>query len=350
MSKKLQAGLTIRGDSLYCPLSLSLDSYWNCQANCHHCYLRRLNHVWGKDLRPLDIENFQRTLNNGLANKNPRSPLAWALKQKKTIRFGNKADPFQPAELEHQVSAQAMKILTGLDWSFVIQTMFTENLVPHTDLIIENKNLVIVQPIISPGAENDWAILEKGRTTPIQQRISFIVSLKAAGVSVGVNGEPFIPGYHTVEQFEDMVKRLHSVGINNYNTYNFHFNDFVAKRLHAIGIDIERIWHYNKDENWRPIYRQLIEIAKKYGMALGCPDFVNSGNYIEQTNTCCGINVPNPTTFNMMTVKRLMLGDDLSFEEAVTKCWDGVGDYAEGFCAMRGDNSKVFSLKDCGLV
>ena len=28
--KLLQSGLTVRGDSVYCPLAFSLDSYWNC--------------------------------------------------------------------------------------------------------------------------------------------------------------------------------------------------------------------------------------------------------------------------------------------------------------------------------
>jgi len=348
LSKNLQNGLTIRGDSLYCPLSLSLDSYWNCQANCHHCYLRRLNHVWGKDLRPLDVENFERTLINGLKNKEPKSPLSWALRQKKTIRFGNKADPFQPAELEHKVSARVLEILVGLNWSFLIQTMFTENLIPHRDFIIENKHLIFVQPIISPGAENDWEILERTRTTPVQERIDFLCYLRARGVSVAVNGEPFIPGYHTIKQFEDIVKRLKSWGIKNYNTYNFHFNDFVAKRLHNIGIDIEKIWHYNQDEHWKPILQKLIDIAKQNGVILGCPDFVNSGSYCEETNTCCGIDVPNPTTFNVMTVKRMLLAGN-SFEETMKFCWDGVGDYHEGLAAILGKNEKVYSLKDCGI-
>ena len=349
MREKLQSGLTIRGDSLYCPLSLSLDSYSNCQTNCHHCYLRRLNHIWGKDLRPLDLDNFEKILVNGLANKNPRSSIAWALKQKKTIRFGNKADPFQPAEIYQKVSQNAMKILVGLKWSFLIQTMFTENMMEHRDFIVANKDFILVQPIISPGTESDWEILERGRTTLIQDRIDHIVYLKNNGVRVAVNGEPFIPGYHTVQQFEDIIKRLKAHGISNYNTYSFHFNDFVAKRLHAIGIDIERIWFYNQDKNWKIILQQLIDIATTNDIVLGCPDFVNAGTYQESTNTCCGINVPNPTTFNIMTVKKRMLKGE-SFENVISSCWDGVGNFQKGINDMLGDNDKVYSLKDCGII
>jgi hypothetical protein len=52
---------------------------------------------------------------------------------------------------------------------------------------------------------------------------------KSQGCDIGVNGEPFIPGYHTIEQFETMMKRLKGYGIPSYNTYNLHFNAFVAQ-------------------------------------------------------------------------------------------------------------------------
>ena len=57
--KLLKNPLTVRGDSLYCPLSLSLDSYGNCLTDCWHSYLRNLNHIWGTDLKPAGKEKMQ---------------------------------------------------------------------------------------------------------------------------------------------------------------------------------------------------------------------------------------------------------------------------------------------------
>ena len=345
----LKSGIIVRGDSLYCPLALSLDSYSNCESNCVHCYFRRLNYVWDRELRPLDVENFERTLANGLKNKNPKSSLAWALKQKKTIRFGNKADPFQEAEKVYRVSKQVLQILGKYKWSFVIQTMFTGNMMDYSEEIIRMKDFCVVQPIISPGAEEDWVVLERQRTSPVQDRIDCIVFLKRKGVIVGVNGEPFISGYHTVAQFEEIVKRLKSYGVNNYNTYSFHNNAFVMRRFHAIGIDIEKIWYYNRDEQWKIILGQLIDIAKKYEVVLGSPDFVNSGRYIEKTNTCCGIETENPCTWNMITMKKKLL-QGKTFEKAVEECWDGVGNYEQGIKAFRGEIKNVYSLVDAGVL
>jgi len=349
MKKRLKNALTVRGDSLYCPLSLSLDSYWNCLNDCWHCWLRKLNYVWGQDLRPADPEEVERKLVNGLKNRNPRTSLAWALKQKKTIRFGNKSDPFQKAERRHRVSQELIRILLDLDWEFVVQTMCSEILMDYSEDLVRSKEGWIFQPIISPGAEDDWEILERRRTTPIDLRFKHLSFFKKRGVRVAVNGEPFIPGYHTTKQFEDLVKRLKSGGIKNYNTYNFHFNDFVAKRLHSIGVDILKIWEYNQDRKWKSIQQKLIDICKKYDIILGCPDFVNSGkDYFQPTNTCCGIDVRNPTTFNTHHFKKAFQ-EGLSPDRILERCWDHIGDFEDGKAVLFGESEEMYTMKDAGF-
>ena len=124
--KKLKQGLTIRGDSLYCPLAFGLDSYYNCSADCVYCYCRALNHTWGLDFRYLDIDYFKRQILNGLKNPNPKSYLAQAIKQKKTLRFGNKSDPFQPLERKYRVSKQGLEFLNCLNWEVKIETKFQD--------------------------------------------------------------------------------------------------------------------------------------------------------------------------------------------------------------------------------
>jgi len=346
LTKLLKQGLHIRGDSLYCPLAFSLDSYGNCEADCTHCYLRRLNEVWGKDLKPLDLENFERTLVNGLKNKNPKSPLAYAIHFKKTLRFGNKTDPFQNAEKEYKASSEALKILQRLEWPVVIETKFLENMMENYDTLVEMKKHLHIMPVISPGYDLDWEKFENRLTDFPPYRMQLLSDLGRAGFRVGINGEPFIPGYHQVSEFERMMKRLKHYNIPSYNVYNLHFNAFVAKRLHAVGVDIEKVWYYNSDEHWKPILQQLIDLAKKHDIILGSPDFVNSGwDYYEQSNTCCGVNVDNPCTWNVITIKRNMQ-EGKTLEESIEHCWDGVGSYEEGEQVFLGKSADMFSLKD----
>lgn len=342
--KTLQNMLTVRGDSLYCPLPVSLDSYGNCLVDCWHCYFRRLNYVWGQDLKPIDPENLRGKLVNGLKNPHPISSLAYALKQKKTLRFGNKADPFQPAEKEFGVSRDTMFILLEFGWNTVIQTRFTDQALEYEDIFMEGKDIFILMPVISPGLEKDWEILERSRTTNPLDRISCAAFFVSKGLQVGINGEPFIPGFHTVKDFENILKLLKSNNLKSYNTYNFHWNDFVAKRLIGIGIDIERIWFYNQDNEWRKILIQLIDLARKYNIDLGCPDFVNSGSFVQRANTCCGIDVKNPCTFNVVTWKK-MRNDQ---KKILEKTWDGIGDYESGRKVMYGEteDEDFFTMKD----
>ena len=341
----------MRGDSLYCPLSLSLDSYGNCLEDCWHCYLRNLNHVWGEDLKPVDLDLLDKKLHAGLSNKTPKTPLAFALAQKKTIRWGNKTDPFQNIELKHKIAPEIFFLLNKYDWTFVIQTRFTHILMNYDRWVDRsyNKELITIMPVISPGLEKDWEILERGRTTPIDVRFENIKHWLNKGINLGVNGEPFIPGYHTLKDFETTMKLLKKYRIPSYNTYNFHFNPFVAKRLHAIGIDIEKIWFYNQDTEWRKILAGLYEIADKYGIKLACPDFVNSGkDRIEPANTCCGVNVQNPCTFNTHYFKKFkQLGK--ASTTIFDRTWDGTGDEETGKKIINGIKCELYTLRDGGF-
>lgn len=343
--RELKAGVTLRGDCAYCPLSLQVDAYWNCLTDCHHCYLRGLNHTWGTDLRPVDLELLERRLRNGLANRTPQSPLAYALHHQKTIRFGNKTDPYQMADIEWSRSRGVVGILRDLNWSYVIQTRFTANIFRDLDLIYGHPGAGIM-PVVSPGLDRDWEILERSRTTPPRDRILHAAQFMRNGVNVGINGEPFIPGFHTVQDFRDTLLLLKDHGIPSYNTYYLHLNPHNAKAMHAAGLDIERIHWMNQDAQWRPILRQLIDIAKELGIRLGSPDFVNSGTYQEDSNTCCGLNVPNPCTFTAIQWKKLQASGIQDAEEIARLSWDGVGNWEEGRRMISGEAKGMYTLRD----
>jgi len=330
------AALGIRGDMLYCPLPLSIDPYWTCEVNCYHCYSRRLNRTWGNDFRMADVEDIKRKLSS--PSPRGKSPLHEAIRQRKTLRLGNRSDPFQPWEEEYRVSTEILKFLMEIGWDTVVQTKFPRRAYEMTGL----GKTCTMMAIITPGLEADWELFERKMTENPIDRIKMLSKLQKKGFNVGVNGEPFIPGYHTPEQFEETVKLLKSYGINRYNTYNLHFNDYVAKNLLKLGLDIEKIWYMNQDKQWRRILKKLIEIAEKHDIILGCPDFVNSGwEYVQKCNTCCGLDVKNPCTFNTHHFKlAIQKGED------PRKCWDGVGDYEEGLKIIEGTTDEMYTLKD----
>jgi DNA repair photolyase len=332
--KTYKAAVGIRSDMLYCPLPVSIDSYWTCEPNCAHCFARRLNRTWGWDFRAADVEAVKRKL----LTKKGKSPLHRALQLKKTIRLGSRSDPFQDCELKHKVSTEIVKFLVKKKWDVVIQTKFPRRAWELTGL---GKNCTVMA-VIMPGLEKDWEILEFKRTEKPIRRIKMLSYLQKKGFRVGANGEPFIPGYHTVEQFEETIKLLKEYGIKSYNTYNLHMNDYVVKNLFNLGLDIEKIWYMNHDEQWRPILRQLLDICNKYDIILGCPDFVNSGwEDVQKSNTCCGLDVKNPCTFNTHHFKLAVQKGESPLE-----LWEGVGKYEEGKTLVEGNLDNAYTLKD----
>ena len=335
--KRLKQGLTIRGDSLYCPLALGLDTYYNCEADCVYCFCRQLNAVWGADFRPLDMEHFERELERGLkSSPHSKSPLSQALRQRKTLRLGNKSDPFQPAEGIHHCTRRALELLAPLNWEVKVETKYTHWLQECSDLLVRMKAVITIS--LSCGMERDWELLENKRVAPVQSRIEAARFFCAHGLQVGFIGEPFIPGWNTAQDFDAVLRRIKAAGVTRYNVYNLRLNAFVAKRLAQVpGLDIERVWTLNQDTAWRPQLLELLDIARRRGVKLGCPDFINSGQYQNPANTCCGVDVRNPTTFNFIKWKEQWMAGGGSFTlEDLDKSWDGVGDYELGRALWEG--------------
>lgn len=341
--KLLKSAVTLRGDHYYCPLSLQVDAYWNCLVGCASCYLRRMNRTWGEDLRPADITMLRKTLENGLLGKS-NTPLGRALATKKTIRFGNKADPYQPIDIKHQVSRKILEIFRELDWSYVVQTKFVSNTFRDLDLMTPKLTTIMME--LSPGSDWDWEHLEGKKTEMPGSRLQACSRFVDLGYNVGANGEPYVVGYHTPEMFRRTLKALKVVGINSYNTYFIHLNDYNLKAMHEAGLDIQKIWIGAQDMNWAPIHQELIDIAKDEGVSLGCPDFVNSGRYMCTANTCCGINVPNPSTFTIINWKKLWLNGIKDPQTIIDMTWDGVGDKQEALDILTGKRTDLFTLKD----
>ena len=344
--------ICIRGTHLNCPLPLTLESYWACEANCLHCMGRRLNQIWGEEQRITDPEKVRQKLIQSQKNNNPKSPLAVALKLKKVFWLGRKSDPYQPIELEQGVTRSLVSTLIDMEWPFIICSRYIQNAMRDEDQFIRGKSWLTFLVELTPGGEQDWEFFEFGRTTPPLKRLQIARRWASQGIRVGVRGEPFIPGYHTTAQFRDTLRLIKSFGMTSYNTYNLHMNEYTLKRFHEIGLDIERIWEYNQDGLWRPIQQELCSIADEEGITLGCPDFVNTHPaWKSQTNTCCGVNIENAFTFNTHVWRQeIQAGKDK--KQILGSTWEGIGTPEDQNIAesiVCGKTKELYTMEDAGL-
>jgi len=346
--------ITVRGGHWTCPLPLALESYWACEADCLHCVGRRLNKIWGEEQRVSNPENVKKILTNALLNKNPKSIVSQALHSKKALFLGRKADPYQPIENERKVTRRLIQILSEMDWPVVICSRYQSNMERDTDLFLKKRKLIHMLVEITPGAESDWEVFEHKRTSEVKHRLQIAKKWQDMGIKVGVRGEPFIPGYHTIKQFQDVLKRLKSYGLKSYNIYNLHINEYTIKRLYEIGLDIEKIWTFNQDHHWKLVQRKLCQIADEEGIELGCPDFVNVPiDWMSNVNTCCGIDVQNAFTYNTHNWRNLIKHGETS-KEVLNKSWEGIGtmkDRERADVIVTGKHSKdYYTMRNAGII
>lgn len=178
------------------------------------------------------------------------------------------------------------------------------------------------------------------------ERIRALGQLAEAGLQVGIITEPFIPGYHTVQQFRDLASLALEHGVTRLNTYNLRLTPFVAKRLLKAGLDVERIFDENQDEQWGKTLAELLETP---GVSIGCPDFANAGRVPSPANTCCGVDVKNPCTFNIIHWRQMGLEQGQVTSQDARGTWDGVGDLEEGMSLFEGRLPDYYDLSDTGI-
>jgi len=313
---------------------------------------RNLNRIWGEEQRIADPEKVRQKFISASKN-NGKSPLSVALKLKKAIWVGRKSDPYQPIEMELEITRSYIHTFIHFKQQFIICSRYIPNADRDESLFIKAKNLLTFLVEITPGMESDWEIFERRRTPCVSDRLEIASKWMRKGVAVGVRGEPFIPGYHTLAQFRNTIRRVKSFGFKSYNTYNLHVNAYTMRRLHDAGMDIEKIWHYNQDEFWRPIQRDLCRIADEEGIILGCPDFVNTPKgWRSRTNTCCGVDVPGAFTFNTHQWKICLQNGLMSQEEILASSWEGIGaeqDKEMARLIMLGKSNDFYTMGDVEL-
>ena len=344
--KLYKSGLGVRADYLYCPLAFGLDAYWGCEFDCSFCYCRRLNRTWGQAIRPADVPGIQRKLLNPGKGSDPISVSARA---RKTLRLGNKSDLLQP-EAEREFGSPALALLRFLRdeaWEVKLETRSPLlGASPYFDLLVDMKATITISIMIG-GSADHRAFAPRSAEPLFLFRLA--QEFRRRGHRVSVITEPFIPGYHTVEQWADFLDMVADYDLDAVNLYNLHFNDFVAKRIFdKPGVDIERVWMENEDEPWRRTLAQLIEIADAKEISLGMPDFVNSGRYLERFNTCCAVDAVNPLVYNYPTFKRHILTTGSLSLEDLHSMFEGIGPPPEEL--FEDSKADHYGFRDMGLV
>jgi DNA repair photolyase len=174
------------------PFAWTLNPYRGCEFGCHYCYARYTHEF----MEMWDSEAFERKI---YAKTDAPDLLRAELRQGRDkglpIALGTATDPYQPAERQFEVTRRMLKVFAefrGLDLSITTKSVL---ILRDVDLLqsLAARHRFSVHITVTTHNERLARLLEPKAPAPAQ-RLDAVRKLADAGIRVGVNAMPILPG------------------------------------------------------------------------------------------------------------------------------------------------------------
>lgn len=224
-----------------CSYNTRLDTYGcGCQHNCSYCYARSLLHFRGfwnaNEPSVADIEKIRRKI-----RKIPPGTI---------IRMGGMTDCFQPCELKHRVTYEAIRELNRQGVGYLIVTKSALVAAPEY-LGLLDPALAHIQITVTCLDDRKASTYEKA--SPPTERVKAIRILQGAGFDVAIRLSPVI------EEFMDF-EELNTLGIEKCIVEFLRINTWIKQWFQ--GVDFERYTHLQSGYRHLPLEEKLRIIDK----------------------------------------------------------------------------------------
>jgi DNA repair photolyase len=180
-----------RNDSPDIGFSVSVNPYRGCEHGCVYCYARP-THEWLGFSAGLDFET--KILVKEQAPQLLRATLVSPRWQPQVVALSGVTDPYQPIERKLRLTRGCIEVLSEFRNPVAI---ITKNalVARDTDLFVQLAQIQAVAIIVSiTTLDPQLARCMEPRASAPQKRLEAIRTLARAGVPVGVNVAPIIPG------------------------------------------------------------------------------------------------------------------------------------------------------------
>jgi DNA repair photolyase len=174
------------------PFAWTLNPYRGCEFGCHYCYARYTHEF----MELYDSRDFERMI---YAKTNApdllRAELRAARDRGLAIALGTATDPYQPAEKQFEITRRMLEVFAefeGLDFSITTKSAL---ILRDLDLLrrISSKHCFSVHMTVTTMDERMARLLEP-KAPPPARRMEAVQILSRAGICVGVNLMPILPG------------------------------------------------------------------------------------------------------------------------------------------------------------
>jgi DNA repair photolyase len=181
-----------REASGHMPFAWTLNPYRGCEFGCLYCYARYTHEFM--ELR--DGRDFERKI---FAKQQAPELLGAELRHARDkglpIALGTATDPYQPAEKQFEITRRMLEVVAqfeGLDFSITTKSVL---ILRDLDLlrVISGRHRFGVHMTVTTTDERLARLLEP-KAAPPAKRLEAVATLSAAGIYVGVNAMPILPG------------------------------------------------------------------------------------------------------------------------------------------------------------
>jgi len=190
------------------PFAWTINPYRGCEFGCKYCYARYTHEF----MEMWDGKDFERKIyaKTG-APEQLRAELRQAKDKGLPIALGTATDPYQPAEKQFEITGRMLDVLVefeGLEFSITTKSPL---ILRDLELLgrISSRHRFSVHMTVTTHDERLARLLEP-KAPPPARRLEAVKQLSDAGIHVGVNAMPILPGLNDSDKYLDALARAAS--------------------------------------------------------------------------------------------------------------------------------------------
>ena len=186
------------------PFRWTINPYRGCEIGCKYCYARYAHEFM--ELEPADFE--EKIYAKSAPGHLLRQELGRIQNKDEGIAIGTATDPYQPAERRFERTRAILEVFAGQRGWHVGLITKSELILRDLELLreIARRNVLSVHLTVTTVDEKLARLLEPRAPRP-ELRMQAVQKLRSAGVCVGVNPNPIMPGITDSDASLDAVAK-----------------------------------------------------------------------------------------------------------------------------------------------
>jgi DNA repair photolyase len=187
------------------PFAWTINPYRGCEFGCKYCYARYTHEF----MEMWDGGDFERKIYAKVEGPELlRKELRHAKDKGLPIALGTATDPYQPAEKQFEITRKMLQVFTefeGLEFSITTKSVLILRDLELLRLASARHRFSIHMTVTTK--DESLARLLEPKAPPPAKRFEAVKHLSEAGIRVGINAMPILPGLNDSEESLDTLAR-----------------------------------------------------------------------------------------------------------------------------------------------